>query len=183
MQGAYGGPFMPALAALWLAFSIWRPRKVSVAEWLLAGVSLALLLAISFTPKTSTRYYLPIAVTLCYLAAAGVFHWVALASARSERSRIGATVVAVLLCLGAAWQQWRDTREVRLGFQHDDRAELIEAVEALPRTAIVAQDEAAGLPEPGRLWQHEGRTPLQQRSSERSRLPTWARSPSCGRAG
>jgi 4-amino-4-deoxy-L-arabinose transferase-like glycosyltransferase len=148
---------------------MWRPRKVSVAEWLLAGFSLALLVALSFTPKTSTRYYLPIAVALCYLAAAGVFHWAALASAGSKRSRMGATMVAVALCVGAAWQQWGDTQEVRRGFRHDDRAELIEAVEALPPTAIVAQDEAAGLPEPGRLWQHEGRTSSRPTGSSRTR--------------
>ena len=162
VQGTYGGPWIPALAALWLALAICRPRKVSIAEWLLAGVSLVFLVVFSFTPKTSPRYYLPIAVTLCYLAAAGVFGWVALASARSERARIGATVFAVLLCLGAAWQQWRDTQEVRLAFQQDDRAALVEAVEALPPSAIIVQDEEAGLPEPDRRWQHKGRKALKQ---------------------
>ena len=162
VQDSYGGPWIPALAALWLAFAIWRPRKVSVAEWLLAGVSLAFLAAFSFTPKASPRYYLPIAVTLCYLAAAGVFQWAALASARSERSRIGATLVAVLVCLGAAWPQWRDTQALRRAFQQDDRAELMKAVEALPPTAIIAQDQEVGLPEPERRWEHKGRKALRQ---------------------
>jgi hypothetical protein len=162
VQDAYGGPWVPALALLWLIFAIFRPRKVSIAEWLLAGVAFVSMAVFSFTPKTSTRYYLPIAVTLCFLAAVGVFHWAALAGARWERSRIGATVVAVLLCVGAAWQQWGDTQELRLGLQKDDRAELVRAVAALPPTAIIAQDQAAGLPEPNRLWYHKGLKPLQQ---------------------
>ena len=163
VQDTYGGAWVPALAGLWLVFAVVRRRKVSSAEWLLAGLSLAFLVVFSFTPKTSPRYYLPIAVSFCYLAVAGVFHWVGLASARSERSRIGATVVAVLPCVGAAWPQWRDTQALRLAFQQDDRAELVRAVEALPPTAIVVQDEEAGLPEPGRRWQHEGRKALEQR--------------------
>ena len=74
VQDTYGGPWIPALAALWLAFAICRPRKVSIAEWLLAGVSLVFLVVFSFTAKTSQRYYLPIAVTLCYLAARASFN-------------------------------------------------------------------------------------------------------------
>jgi Glucosyl transferase GtrII/Dolichyl-phosphate-mannose-protein mannosyltransferase len=163
VQGDYGGPWVPALATLWLAFAIFRPRKISVAEWFLAGVALVAMVAFSFTPKTSTRYYLPVAVALCYLAATGAFHWAALASARWERSRIGAPVLAVLLCVGAAWGQWGDTQELRLGLQKDDRAELVRAVEALSPTAIIVQDQAAGLPEPGRLWYHRGLKPLQQK--------------------
>lgn len=72
-------------------------------------------------------------------------------------------MLAVLLCVGAAWQQSGDTLELRLGLQKDDRAELVRAVEALPPTAIIAQDQAAGLPEPERLWYHEGLEPLRQK--------------------
>ena len=50
---------------------------------------------------------------------------------------------------------------MRLAFQQDDRAELVEAVESLPPTAIIAQDQAAGLPEPDRRWEHKGRKALQ----------------------
>jgi len=163
VQDVYGGPWVPVLATLWLAFAIWRPRKVSLGEWLLAGVGLVSMVAFTFTPKTSTRYYLPIAVTLCFLSAMGAFRWAALASARWARFRIGATALAVGLCAGAAWLQWGDTQELRDGMQKDDRAELVKAVMALPPTAFVAQDQAAGLPEPGRLWYHEGLEPLPQK--------------------
>jgi hypothetical protein len=162
VQGTYGGPWAPALAALWLWLAIRRPREVSVAEWLLAGVAVALVVLLSFTPATEPRYYLPAAVALSYLAAAGAFQWAARAGARSARARLGATAVAVALCAGAAWPQWRDTQEVRQAFQQDDRAALLEAVAALPPTAVIAQDEAAGLPEPGRTWKHAGREPLRQ---------------------
>ena len=47
--------------------------------------------------------------------------------------------------------------------QKDDRAELLRAVAALPPTAIIVQDQAAGLPEPERLWYHKGLTPLPQK--------------------
>ena len=163
VQGDYGGAWIPALAVLWLALAIIRPRKISLAEWMLAGVAVIFMLVFSFTPKTSTRYYLPIAVALCYLAAAGAFQWAALASARWAGSRIAATGLAVLLCVGAAWGQWGDTQELRVGMQKDDRAELVREVEALPPTAIIVQDQAAGLPEPDRLWYHKGLEPLPQK--------------------
>jgi hypothetical protein len=163
VQSDYGGWWVPALAALWLAFAIFRPRKICIAEWFLAGVALVAMLTFSFTPKTSTRYYLPIAVVLCYLAATGAFHWAALAGARSGRARVGATALAFLLCVGAAWGQWGTTREFRLGLQKDDRAELVRAVAALPPTAFIVQDQASGLPEPERLWYHRGLEPLQQK--------------------
>jgi 4-amino-4-deoxy-L-arabinose transferase-like glycosyltransferase len=159
VQARYGGWWVPALAALWAAFAIYRPRKIPVAEWLLAGTSAAFLIAFSFTPKTSERYYLPIAVALCYLAVAGAFHWVALA----PRARIAATAAAVVLCLAAGFAQARDTRELRAAFERDDRTELIAAVAGLPPTAIVVQDQSVGLPEPGRRWQDAGRAPLPQR--------------------
>jgi hypothetical protein len=162
VQGSYGGAWVPALAAFWLAFALYRPRKIPLAEWILAGVALTFMVALSFTPQTSTRYYLPVAVALGYLAAAGAFHWAALAGAGSRRSRIVATAVAAALCAGVAWRQWGYTQELRRSFQHDDRAELIRAVEALPSTAVVAQDEAAGLPEPERRWTHKGLPPLAQ---------------------
>jgi hypothetical protein len=162
VQAAYGGAFVPALAALWLAAALWRPRKVPVPEWLLAGTALGLAAALSCTPKTSPRYYLPVAAALGYLAVAGAFRCAALAGARWPRARALATGVAVALCASAAWQQGRDTQEVRRGFRHDDRAELLAAVAALPPSAVVAQDEAAELPEPARRWQHRGREPLRQ---------------------
>ena len=160
VQADYGGWWMPALAALWLAFAVFRPRKVSTVEWFLAAVAVIAMVAFSFTPKTSTRYYLPIAVSLCFLAAMGAFRWASLAPARA---RIAANAVAALLCIGAAYGQWGTTQAFREGLQKDDRAELLREVAALPATAIIVQDQAAGLPEPERLWYHEGRTPLPQK--------------------
>jgi hypothetical protein len=162
VQDAYGGWWIPALAVLWLAHALWRPRKIAVAEWLLAGVAVSFLTLFSFTPKASPRYYLPIAVALAYLAVAGVFGWAERAGARSQGARLAGTAFAVLLCLAAAWGQGRDTRELRAAFRQDDRAELLQAVAALPPAAIVAQDQAAGLPEPGRRWQDARREPLPQ---------------------
>jgi hypothetical protein len=160
VQADYGGWWVPALALLWAAFALFRPRKVSVVEWFMAGVAVVALVAFSFTPKTSTRYYLPIAVSLCFLAALGAFRWASLAPARA---RIAAAAAAAMLCVGAAWGQWRTTQDFREGLQKDDRAELVRAVAALPATAIIVQDQAAGLPEPERLWYHEGLTPLPQK--------------------
>ncbi|HEX2486680.1 MAG TPA: glycosyltransferase family 39 protein [Myxococcota bacterium] len=162
VQQTYGGGWVPALALGWLAFAAWHPAKVPLAEWLLAGSSLALVLAFSFTPKTSPRYYLPIAVALCYLSAAGAFHLAARAGARSSRARFGATALATLLCVVVAWQQWGYTEALRRAVLRDDRAELRSVVAALPAASVVAQDEAAALPEPGRRWEHEGRERLPQ---------------------
>ena len=163
VQDAYGGFVVPAVALLWVAFALFRPRKISIGEWFLAGVAALSLLAFSFTPKTSTRYYLPIGVVLSLLAALGAFHWAALASARWPRARVAAAALALLVSVGAAASQWSDLLELRAGLQKDDRAELVAAVRALPATAVIVQDQAVGLPEPDRLWYHEDLEPLPQK--------------------
>ena len=163
VQDEYGSFWVPALAALWLIYALYRPRKVSIAEWILAGVAVGFVAVFSFTPKVSARYYLPTSAAIGYLAAAGAFGWAALAASRWPRLRMEGHAVALLLCLGAAWQQWGDTEQIRRALQQDDRAELFALVETLPPTAVIAQDEAVGLPEPERRWQHRGRPPVAPR--------------------
>jgi hypothetical protein len=163
VQGESGGFLVPALAALWAVLAIRRPAQVSVAEWLLAGVAVILGIAFSLTPKASPRYYLPIAIALCFLAVAGTFRAAERARRRWPRAGIAAAALALLVCHAAAGRQALDAREIRSGFERDDRTELFAAVAALPPTAFVAQDQSVGLPEPGRRWQDARRTPLPQK--------------------
>lgn len=157
VQNRWGGPWVPALAVLWVAFAVWRPRRIPAAEWLLAGAALVLYAVLSFTPKTSPRYFLPIATTLCYLAPAGLAHWLSLAG--KQRSF---AFVAILLVATAGALQSRILWQTYAAFRDDDRLELIAAVKALPPSAKLAQDDATNLPEPDRRWEHKGREPLPQ---------------------
>ncbi|MES2706912.1 MAG: hypothetical protein V4726_09955 [Verrucomicrobiota bacterium] len=159
LQGENGGWLPPVLTGLWLVWALFHARRVSAAEWLLAGVSLLFMLIFSFTPKVSERYYLPIATSLCYFAVAGVMVW-----AREFRWK-GMTWAAAALALAAAGAQARATAEAFEGFKHDDRQELQDwIIRNLPVDAVIAQDEAVNLPELQRLGKkHEGRTPLPQR--------------------
>ncbi|MES2706910.1 MAG: hypothetical protein V4726_09945 [Verrucomicrobiota bacterium] len=159
VQEQNGGWLAPALAGLWLLWAMRHARRVPYAEWVLAGSSLLYFVVFSCTPKDSTRYYLPIAISLCYFAVAGVMVW-----ARQFRWK-GMTWAAAALVLITAGAQSRSLAEAWDGFTHDDREQLEDWVTAnLPADAVIAQDEAVNLPEPGRLSKkHEGRAPLPQR--------------------
>ena len=159
VQAQNGGWFAPLLAGLWLLWAARNVRRVSAAEWLLAGTALAFLLVFTFTPKTAPRYYLPIATALCYFAVAGAMVW-----AREFR-RGWCKCVATALVLITVGMQSHALAESWRGFATDDREQLQQWIAAhLPADAVIAQDEAVNLPEPVRMpAKHAGRAPLPQR--------------------
>ncbi len=159
VQADNGGWLAPILAGLWLLWAARNARRVSAAEWLLAGTSLVFLLVFTFTPKTAPRYYLPISTALCYFAVAGPMVW----ARACQRAWVKwAAAALVILAVG---MQARALAESWKGFAHDDRERLQHWIaENIPADAVIAQDEAVNLPEPIRLpAKHAGRTPLPQR--------------------
>lgn len=165
VQQSYGGWWTPALAGVWLVSAACRFRKIPVTEWLLAGTVIVLSVVFSFTPKSSPRYYLPVSIALSYLAVAGVARVLGRPSERlplfARRILPFAGLAVLIITLGV---QWRATKLRLDSFVHDDRAVLVAWVrEHLPANAVIAQDEAVNLPEPGRRREHKGREPLPQR--------------------
>lgn len=159
IQARNGGWATPVLSALWLIWAGWRWRQVSAAEWLLAGTSVLYFIIFGLTPKDSSRYYLPIATSLCYFSVAGVMVW---ASEFRWKSLRWAAAAAALLAVAA---QSGDFVKAWDGFTKDDREALEDWIpDHLPATAVIAQDETAGLPEPDRLTKkHYGRERLPQK--------------------
>ncbi|RYD38587.1 MAG: phospholipid carrier-dependent glycosyltransferase [Verrucomicrobiaceae bacterium] len=165
LQSHYGGWAVPCLASLWVLWAVGHPRRIPAAEWLLAGTSLLYFVIFSLTPKVSERYYLPISVSLCYFAVAGVMVWAQAIPRHRRGLSIAGLVLAAGLAVGAAGTQYPALEKTWTGFTFSDRQRLEQwIVGNLPADAVIAQDEAVNLPEPDRMSKkHAGRTPLPQR--------------------
>jgi hypothetical protein len=125
-----------------------------------------LMAVFSFTPKTSPRYHLPVALAISYFAAMGA---VAGADSLSRRKPLLRAALTAALFLPMLIQEARHLAPFYASFGYDDRAALEQFVRAnLPPTAVIAQDEATNLPEPDRRPEHAGRPPLPQRVVKRA---------------
>ena len=136
--------------AIWLLLAVflvarWRERRsLSLTERLLIGFPFAFALALSFSPKSNDRYFLPATAFFTLLAALGV---VDAARLLPGRTRTVLALAATLLVAGQAPSLLRYWR----AFQHDDTAELIDWLRAardVPPDATIAKDSRVGLPDP-----------------------------------
>lgn len=153
--------WMPAAAALWLVLALTRRIRAHAAEWTLLGIALVYFVAFSFTPKTSERYHLPIAMAVSYLAGAGVAGCAAW-FARSRRILAAAITLAIATPL--VWLETQKVRIVSASLDKDDRAALIAWVEAnVPADAVIAQDDSIKLEMASRRPGADGGGTLPQR--------------------
>jgi hypothetical protein len=135
-------PVMWVLLVVFLA-ARWRERRsVTLVEWLLIGFPFAFALALSFSPKSNDRYFLPATAMLVVLAAMGaldaarlLIRWVPL---RWATAGLIAALVAAQL---PRWMRYE------AAFQIDDNKALLERVKELPESAIVAKDSRIQLPD------------------------------------
>ncbi len=127
-------------------FARWRERRsVTLVEWLIIGFPFVYTLALSFSPKTHDRYFLPATGVLMVLASCGIADAAHLLG-RWVPARWAAPVLALAL-VGAQWPKWERYDEA---FAHDDNRELFEWVKNnLPASAIIAKDSRVQLPGPG----------------------------------
>ena len=160
VQHSYSTPWLEFGTGVWLLLVMLRRLKVTLAEWVLFATAVLLFTVLSFTPKTSPRYHLPVALAISYFAGIGV---IGLASLVAPKSAVLKTAVAgaLAICLLIPEiDRWRLRFD---GFARDDRAALIEFVKTkVPANAKIAQDEATNLPEPTRRAEHAKRKPLPQ---------------------
>lgn len=139
----------PAIWALVLVFlgARWRERRaVPLAEWLIIAFPFAYALALSFSPKSNDRYFLPATAIFTLLAALGVQDVARLLGAKVRASwAIGAAVVLLVGWQGPSFARyWR-------AFQHDDTGELLawlRAAQEVPAEALIGRDNRVGLPDP-----------------------------------
>ena len=130
-----------------------RLRKVTPPEWLVPGFALLLMGMMSCSPKSSSRYFLPVEMVVCFgagLAAAWIATWLASFWGSQRRAVLGATWA---LILGAAlWNVSPLLEEHYRAMIVDDRIELRAwIVHHLSPSAVIAEDGRVHLPAPGIL--------------------------------
>jgi hypothetical protein len=123
----------------------WRERRqLTVAEWLIIALPFAYTIALSFSPKTNDRYFLPATAVFTLLAGLAV----------ADLPRKWAIPFAALL-IAAQFPSWSKSRpgwlEYERAFQHDDTADMIEFLrKEVPANAVILKDNRIALPDPKR---------------------------------
>jgi hypothetical protein len=153
----------------WHLVAFWRTRRSrSLFEWVLLVFPFAFAIALSCSPKSNDRYFLPATALFTLLAALG-----AMDCAEFLQRRF-AMRGAVTLCAGVALAaqvfspgkplKWKSLSEYWRAFQHDDRAELRDWIaHNLPPDAVIAQDARVLLPVTGDDEGADRQPPLTQR--------------------
>ena len=135
-------PAMWLLLAAFLA-ARWRERRqLPLVQWLIIGFPFVFALALSFSPKSNDRYFLPATAVITLLAALGTVD-----VARWLRKPWAPALAAALLVMGQVPSLVRYAR----AFQHDDNAELFEwlrAAREIPADAVIVKDGRIILPDP-----------------------------------
>src|SRR5260221_3394883 len=148
----------PAIWVLLLVFlrARWRERRdLSLPEWMAVVFPYAFALALSFSPKTNDRYFLPVTALLTLQAALGTGDLARAFAWRHTRRRwLAGAIAALLVCQLVSLPRpahWKSFVEYWRAFRVDDNAELIAWIRTkLPATAIIAKDGRIALPETGR---------------------------------
>ncbi|MDQ3624890.1 MAG: glycosyltransferase family 39 protein [Verrucomicrobiota bacterium] len=131
------------LPVFWVAR--WRERRsLTLAEWIVIAFPFVYAVALSFSPKSNDRYFLPATAIFTLQAALG-----AIDAGRWLVPRLGARIApaaaAVALILGQvpSWLRYESA------FQHDDTQELIAWLKRdVPVSAVIAKDNRVRLPDP-----------------------------------
>ncbi|MHA3771572.1 ArnT family glycosyltransferase [Verrucomicrobiota bacterium sgz303538] len=126
-----------------------RRREQDALAWVIALFPLLLTVLFSFSPKTNDRYYLPVTVTFYYLAALSLADIATNGFARwrpaSHRQSVLVGTALLVVALAVEAPKFLD---VFRAFQHDDRRELADFIQAkLPADAQIAQDSRVMLPD------------------------------------
>ena len=131
-----------ALLALFLAARWGGWHAITLTRWHVVAFPFVYALALSFSPKSNDRYFLPATAVFTLFAALGVPD-----VARVCRWKWAAPVAAAVLVLGQIPSWLRYER----AFQRDDSRELQEWCRTvLPADAVIAKDSRIWLPDPGK---------------------------------
>ena len=152
--------FGGACLLIWIA--TWRRRNP--VDWIVALFPIAYVVMLSFSPKISERYLLPVTTMACFLAGMGIFELASLILPSKKTWLVAARglLVASLLALTVKLEMPRLIASYR-DYEANDRREFYIWIEThLPKDAVIAQDDRVNLPDLTR-WQHEGEKPLPQK--------------------
>jgi hypothetical protein len=140
---------------LWLLLAVffavrWRERhRLPLRAWILILAPILYTVALSLSPKTNDRYFLPASALFSLFAAVGA----------SDLARIwprpGVWAGAALLLVAAQFPSWSASRpgwlEYERAFRIDDNAQLIAFLQReVPPDAVLLKDNRIALPDPKR---------------------------------
>lgn len=159
----------PAIWLLLLLFLVarWRQRhELTAIEWSVIAFPFLYAVALSFSPKSNDRYFLPATAVFSFLAVLGVEDAAALVSRRAPQRVLLAVLALILIALQITG--WSRTRpgwwHYDLAFQHDDIEELVTWLRtSLPPEAVLATDNRVGLPDARKKKYRTRAAPLPQR--------------------
>ena len=146
----------PVIWVLLVVFLVarWRERRtLTLVERLLIAFPFAYTLALSFSPKSNDRYFLPATGMFTLFAAIGVLD-VAQLLRRWVSVRWSSPVLIILLFASQVVStpspaSWKTLAEYFEAFQHDDNRELFDWVKTqLPAKAVIVKDSRILLPDP-----------------------------------
>jgi len=137
----------PVIWVLLLVFVVqrWNERRaLNRVEWLLIAFPFVYTLALSFSPKSNDRYFLPATALFTLFAAIG-----ALDAGQLLRRWVPArwaTLGVIIVLVAAQVPSWL---RYETAFQHDDNREFLDWVKAqLPANAVIVKDSRVLLPDP-----------------------------------
>jgi hypothetical protein len=153
-------PIVSVLAGFQLLYMLLRPKQQAPSAWAAAGLAALLFVLLSFSPKTSTRYFLPISVLAPFLAALGV----GTACNNLFKNPPLIRPVLHLAFLGlVAFSQFPALAAKNSGFTRESRLNLrLWIQQNLPPEAVIAQDDRVNLPCPEKQ-EHRAETPIAQK--------------------
>lgn len=169
-HAAYVRTFLALPPAVTLFFGIFcagllaRLRKVTLPEWLIPGFGLLLFVLMSFSPKSSSRYFLPVEMIVCFGAGLGIAWSAAWIASLAPRGRQLLLALVWLPLFG--WAVGNVTpalREQKRAMTADDRTAFKAWVaQNLPASAVIVEDGRVHLPVPGNE-KYAGEPPMAQR--------------------
>lgn len=148
-------PIMWALLVAFIAVHWHHRRSLSTIEWIASLFPFVFTLALSFSPKTNDRYFLPATAFFSVLAVIGADDLASWLSVRWPRRVIFA--IASIALVIAQFPSWTASRAGWLvyddAFQRDDTRDLIDWLKFsgdVPPDAVIAKDNRVALPDPAR---------------------------------
>lgn len=140
-------PVMWVLLAVFIG-ARWKQRhSLKLTEWMLVLFPFVYALALSFSPKTNDRYFLPATAWFTLFAAFGASD---LAAAWNRR---GVWLTTALLVVLAQFPTWSNSHPGWLGYDRafavDDNTNLIDFLRTqVPKEAVLLKDNRIALPDP-----------------------------------
>lgn len=135
------------LAGGWIVLSFARGRRMILPEWLLYLLPILLGVALTLTPKTSSRYFLPIGLLFLTFAAIGLVQLTHYLRAQPRLPVWLWKVAALALGVGVLFPLAKDYRKGWLAMSRDHRKQLADHIRAnIPATATLAADERTAIP-------------------------------------